>query len=174
MVSYRGGQTMLDDGSLAVGLGIPVTWVTPTVAGVATSELLLDAGATTTVKELLKAVFTLSAEDLASAADLVKFPRSADAPEALPGTGVILSSDTAITDVFAAGVSATVDAAASNVMLFNESTDATIRSALTQFEFAASDDVRSVVIMLTCPFGTVQSGFTYGQYGLLRVWGRKS
>lgn len=131
--------------------GIPRFQVTPTVAGVSTSELIVDAGAT---NQVLGIRASLAATDLVTAGDAIK-NRYPDVARASLKDSNIITSDSAITALYVCGIGDATNAAG-KVISTTEATDATIRSAITLFEFSPTDDVRTVVISFDEPYTSQQ------------------
>lgn len=117
--------------------------VTPTVNGVAVSELALSAAASNAV---LSARVVFNAFDLVTAGQAIlnRFP---DVKVVEIGDTLIITSDTAITSLYAAGLSSAANPAG-NVIDIDATDEVIIRAELTRFDFVATDNIKTVEISL--------------------------
>ena len=138
---------------------IPRYQVAPTIGGVATPEVILDASSSQVV---LGVRATLNAFDIVTAGEAIA-KRQPDIARCPLNKSKHLYSDVAITSLYVVGIGSLTNAGG-NVILTTLTTGATIRPALLHFEFEASDNVRSVKIACDEPH-------TSNQKAILRVEG---
>lgn len=143
-----------DAGEISVAQGgAPRLQVTPTVGGSPIAEVTLDAG---TGNVLIGMRITVNPGDSIVAATRLmnKYP---DCVLSIAGDTIRLSASSAITNVTLVGVG-DATSTAGNVISTAESTLANVQTAMIEFNFNSSDDVRVVEITLSDTFASGQKG----------------
>lgn len=125
--------------------------------GAAAHEHLLDAG---TGNSVLSIYVIVGPEDKVTAGDIAK-EGGPECAVLLPGSYITPKAEKAIQKVYIVGVSTATNAAGS-VIAYNETDDATIRSALIELDFNATDDVRTIKVAASAA----------GQQVLVNIGGR--
>lgn len=139
--------------------------ITPTLAGVGTTEVIADATGSNTI---LSAIAVFNALDNVTAGDAVK-NRFPDVKRIELDEAITIHSDVNITKVWVLAFG-TVDNTGGNVIAEATTTGSTIRAALLEFTFAAVDAVKTVEISLGSK-KTSGTSVVPSRYATIRVEG---
>jgi len=146
--------------------GKPRTTIIPDVATVATSKLAFDAGASQFVFGVL--ITVNAANDDQAGQRLMDMSTAVNWIQ--PGIGeVVVMADAPITSVHAVGIG---DVSANGVIDTAETTLATVKTAMTQFDFGSSDNVLTLSMFAIKPWTSASPLVDAGQELLFRIVGK--